>query len=217
MLLEFNEMRWLFASRGIELDEKIYGMLKKYAEILVETNKKFNLTAITDPRGIAEKHFLDSVLPLTMVDIPQGASLCDVGSGAGFPGVPMKIFRPDISLTLLDSLNKRVNFLRELTAELGLEAACIHARAEDMGRGELRARFDFVTARAVSRLERLAGWCLPLLRPGGVLLALKGGDCAEEIAAAENALKRYGGRVVFAKKYTLPNGDGRTVVGVERG
>lgn len=216
-LISFNEFSDIFSLSGLTITPEKYRKFELYARLLVQTNEKFNLTAITEPREIAIKHFLDSVLPLTMFSIPVGASLADVGTGAGFPGVPLKIMRPDLKLTLIDSLLKRVNFLKQLTEALDVEAECLHARAEDLGRVELRGKFDFVTARAVSRMEKLAGYCLPLLKPGGVLLALKGGDCEDELKAAESAITRFGGHLESAQRYKLPGGDGRTLVCVRKG
>lgn len=215
-LIDFEDFSRLFESAGIVITKKNYGKFSRYAELLVETNKKFNLTAITDPQGIAEKHFLDSLLPLKIAEIPDNAQLADVGTGAGFPGVPLKIMRPDLNLVLIDSLQKRVNFLSMLTSELGFEAECLHVRAEDAGRGELGGRFDVVTARAVSRLDKLAGYCLPLLKRGGVMLALKGSDIEEEVGAAGPALKKYRGEVEGVVKYALPSGDGRALVIVRK-
>lgn len=216
-LIPYNDFKKLFETADLKVSEEQYRLFSRYAEMLCETNEKINLTAITSPEGIAEKHFLDSVLALKYADFPFGAELADVGTGAGFPGVPLKIFRPDLKLTLIDSLQKRVRFLEELTRALGIEAACLHARAEDLGKREFSGRFDVVTARAVSRLSKLAGYCLPLLKRGGVLVALKGVDCADEIDEAEAVLKRYGGVVLGVKEYRLPSGDGRTVVRVGRG
>ncbi len=158
----------------------------RYFELLTEWGAKMNLTAIKEPRAVAEKHFADSVLPIAL--IPDGACIIDVGTGAGFPGVPIAIMRPDVHLTLLDSLNKRITFLTALCAELGLDARCIHARAEDAGRdAQLRGRFDIATTRAVGSVAALTEYTLPLLKVGGVSLMYKG-DAGNELAQAENAL-----------------------------
>ena len=212
----FDEFEELFKNAGFDLDEELYRKFYKYAELLVETNEKINLTAITDPEGIAQKHFLDSVLPLKMADFPDNCRLADVGTGAGFPGVPIKLMRPDIDLTLIDSLLKRVNFLNMLCNELKIEAKCLHIRAEDAGKGDLKESFDVVTARAVSRLDRLAGYCLPLVKIGGIMAALKGGECSEEIRLAEEQIRAFGGELVSAEKYSLPGGDGRTLVVIKK-
>lgn len=189
---------------------------ERYADLLVEWNEKINLTAITDPWGIEEKHFLDSCLPLTMIDIPENASVVDVGTGAGFPGIPWKIMRKDIDLTLLDSLNKRINFLNTFVESIGLEAETIHGRAEELGRTELRESFDIATARAVARLSVLCEYCLPFVRVGGRFVALKGGDCEEEIKSAYVAVKTLGGSIKDSISYSLPSGDKRTLVVIEK-
>ena len=213
-LIPYEQFCGIFPS-GVTVTPEIYDKFARYADFLVEKNAVMNLTAITDPHDIAEKHFLDSILPLGLFGVPEGASLVDVGTGAGFPGVPMAIIRPDIRLTLLDSLNKRVNFLRELSARLDIPAECVHIRAEDAGRGSLRESFDVATARAVSRLPILCEYCLPLVKVGGAFLALKG-DCAEELSDAKNAIKTLGGEVEKAGEYALPNGDKRTLVVIRK-
>lgn len=200
----------------IPVTEAQYAQFSAYASLLVEKNAVMNLTAITSPQDIAEKHFLDSVLPLKFFDIPSSASLVDVGTGAGFPGVPMAIIRPDIKLTLIDSLQKRVNFLGELCETLGIPAECHHLRAEDAGQGSLRESFDVATARAVSRLSVLCEYCLPLVKVGGVFLAMKGGECNQELKEAYTATKTLGGKTEKVEKYVLPNGDARTLIVIRK-
>ena len=168
---------------GLDMSDALLDQLDVYAEFLVEYNQKVNLTAITDPAGIAVKHFLDSLLLLAAADIPAGASLIDVGTGAGFPGVPVHLMRDDLHLTLLDSLNKRIGFLQELCQRLNVNASLLHARAEDAGRDpSLREQFDFATARAVASLPVLCEYCLPFVRVGGIFAALKSRNAAEETA-----------------------------------
>lgn len=215
-LISFDDFSKLFSGAGFFISLDDYNKFALYARLLVETNEKINLTAITGASEIAEKHFLDSVLPLKMVSLPKNCSLADVGTGAGFPGVPMAILRPDIRLTLIDSLLKRINFLKTLTLELKIPAECLHIRAEDAGRGELFESFDFVVARAVSRLDKLIGYCLPLVKVGGKMLALKGADVSDELDAARQPLDRFGGHVEDAIKYCLPNGDKRTLVVIKK-
>ena len=163
-----------------------------YLEMLTEWNAtRCNLTAITDPTEIIKKHFLDSVLPERL--IPRGASCVDVGTGAGFPGVPLMIVRPDIKLTLIDSLQKRIDFLEALKAKLGLDARCIHARAEDAGRdAELREKFDIALTRAVSQTNVLLEWTSPLLKVGGTSLMYKSVTAQEELKECKNALSVLG-------------------------
>ena len=155
------------------LSEEQYAQLERYAELLVEWNEKMNLTAITDPEGIAVKHFLDCLAYLKRANIPEGARVADVGTGAGFPGVVLKIARPDIKLVLIDSLQKRLNFLDTVLNEIGVKATLVHARAEDAGHDKkLRESFDFVTARAVANLAVLSEYCIPLVKGGGHFIAV---------------------------------------------
>ena len=211
MLLEYNELSEIFSCEGIEITAEMYEKLEIYASMLVEWNEKMNLTGITDPRGIALKHFLDSIIPLKKFTVPQGACLIDVGTGAGFPGLPMKIYRSDIKLTLLDSLNKRVNFLSEVCRETEITANCIHERAEEGGRKpEYRENFDIAAARAVAAMPVLSEYCMPYVKVGGVFCALKGPN--EDYKAGEKAIKTLGGEISQVEEYTLPDGDRRTLI-----
>ena len=208
----------VFAEGGLEIGEPQCAKLMFYGDILCEYNQKINLTAITDPEGIAMKHFLDSVYPFLTEDIlPEGAKLIDVGTGAGFPSCPLKILRPDIKLTLLDSLNKRVEFLKLLSDETSLEAECIHGRAEEFGhKPEYRESYDIATARAVANLTALSEYCMPFVKVGASFVALKGSDGPSELKAAQNAVKTLGGEVSLCKEYALPNGDGRTLIVIKK-
>lgn len=179
-----------------------------YARLLTEWNEKMNLTAITAPEEMLVKHFVDS---LTLApELPQGTfSLIDVGTGAGFPGVPIAILRPDCRVTLLDSLNKRLVFLETLCRELGLSVTRVHARAEEGGRKpELREQFDVATARAVAALPLLCEYCLPFVKVGGVFLALKGPDADAELSGAKRALSELRGKAEAVVPLTLPLADG---------
>lgn len=163
----------------------------EYYKLLIDWNSHLNLTRITEPSEVASKHFADSVLGEKL--IPHGARVIDVGTGAGFPGVPLKIVRPDIELVLVDSLGKRIRFLEELTYALGLEARCIHARAEDAARmPELREKFDAATSRAVAAMNVLLELTTPFVKVGGASLMYKGATAREELQASENALKILG-------------------------
>lgn len=213
MMLSKAQTDEIFGKYGIELTDEQYSRLAVYSDLLVEWNEKINLTAITDPEGITVKHFFDSIYPFTLFELKEGSSLIDVGTGAGFPSCPLKIYRDDIKLTLLDSLNKRVNFLKELSEKAQLDAHCIHGRAEEAGRNaDLREKFDCACARAVANLTELSEYCLPFVKKGGIFAALKGSGGEEELEEARNAIKILGGKVEKAEKYSLPNGDGRTLI-----
>lgn len=194
------------------LSEEQYAQLERYAELLVEWNEKMNLTAITDPEGIAVKHFLDCLAYLKRAKIPEGARVADVGTGAGFPGVVLKIARPDIKLVLIDSLQKRLNFLEAVFNEIGIKAELVHARAEDAGHDKkLRESFDVVTARAVANLAVLSEYCIPLVKIGGVFAPMKTAEVSEELEGAKTAAKILGGEVLEPEIYEIPAG-GRSVV-----
>lgn len=189
---------------GVSLTPETAEKYAVYAALLVEWNQKMNLTAITDPEGMLIKHFLDSLTAVSC--LPDGdCSLIDVGTGAGFPGVPLAICRPGIRLTLLDSLNKRLTFLDALCRELGIPVTLIHARAEEGGRRPaLREQFDVATARAVAALPVLSEYCLPFVKPGGRFIALKGPDADQEREAASRAISLLGGRIAEDRLLQLP-------------
>ena len=182
--------------------------LLKYGELLIETNKVMNLTAITDPEEIASLHFLDSAALLTLEDF-CGKSVVDVGTGAGFPGLPLKILEPSIRLTLLDSLGKRVRFLETVCRELSLsDVTCVHGRSEEFA-ADYRESFDMATSRAVAALPVLCELCLPLVRLGGKFLAMKSVDSDEELQAAQHAIETLGGQVTAVRDYEIPGTDVR--------
>lgn len=212
-MIDQTYMKGLAEDAGIVLSPDQLEKLDQYAGLLAEWNEKINLTAILEPQEIAVKHFLDSLLFLNYAKPEEGASLIDVGTGAGFPSVPCKIARPDLRLTLLDSLNKRIVFLEELTSALGVTANCIHARAEEAGRlPALREQYDHATARAVAHLRELSEYCLPFVKSGGLFTALKGGDVEQELEEAKPAIKLLGGQVEAVHCYTLPDGSRRTAI-----
>lgn len=194
------------AEFGISLTDDQMDQFTVYYQLLIEWNQKLNLTAITEPEEVAIKHIIDSLSCYDPDFFPAGCSIIDVGTGAGFPGVPLKILRPDCSLTLLDSLQKRINFLEHLAAELKLSGVtCIHARAEEAGRNpDLRDSFNVATSRAVARLNVLAELCLPLVKAGGCFIALKGAQYREEAAEAEQAIFVLGGRLRELRPVQLP-------------
>ena len=195
-----------FAALGLPLDETALTRFETYYELLEERSKVMNLTAIHGETDVAQLHFLDSAALLTVEPL-AGKSVIDVGTGAGFPGLPLKIAQPDISLTLLDSLDKRVRFLGDVCAAAGLtDVTCLHARAEEAPE-ELRGRFDAAVSRAVARLYLLCELCLPFVRTGGVFLAMKGPDCAEELDEARSAIRKLGGTYERTVTYTVPGTD----------
>ena len=175
-------------------------------ELLVEKNKVMNLTAITEPHDVATLHFLDSVAMLTLADL-KGKKMADIGTGAGFPGMPLRIVEPSLRLTLLDSLNKRIDFLKEVCADLGLnDVECIHGRAEEFAANH-REDYDIVTSRAVANLQMLSELCLPLVKVGGYFLSMKAVDSEEEANAAKNAIKTLGGQIEKVVDYAIPGTD----------
>lgn len=195
-------------------DEQL-NMLDVYASELVEWNNKMNLTAITEPDEIAIKHFVDCITLLKFADLKEGSSVIDIGTGAGFPGIPLLIARNDLQFTLVDSLNKRLMFLDNVLEKCNLSADLIHSRAEDLGKdSNYREAFDYSVARAVAPMNVLCEYCLPFVKIGGTLIALKGSN--DDVKAAENAIKELGGELVNNVSYKLPNGDGRSIVIIKK-
>ena len=189
------------------LNEKSNKKFEIYYNELIDYNQKVNLTAITDKADVFIKHFLDSCLGESF--IPQNARVVDVGTGAGFPGVPLKIVRDDIDLHLVDSLNKRLIFLNLLKDKLNLDYTTYHYRAEDFATNlKFREKFDVCVSRAVARLNTLLEYCLPLVKVGGLFIAYKGASYKEEITESENALKLLGGEIMEIKTFDLPNNCG---------
>lgn len=195
-----------FEALELTPDSAAIGRYRKYYERLDEVNRVMNLTAISGEEDTARLHFLDCAAILAHVDM-RGARVIDVGTGAGFPGLALKIAQPDISLTLLDSLDKRIGFLRDTVETLELDdVECVHARAEEAAQ-ERRESYDFATARAVARLEVLCELCLPFVRVGGCFVAMKGPDVAEELNSAARAISILGGRLEKPVSYTIPGTD----------
>ena len=193
---------------GFSLDNTQLTQFDNYKNLLVEWNEKMNLTAITEEQEVATKHFIDSLYGLKF--LKNAKTLIDVGTGAGFPGLPLKIANPSVSLTLLDSLNKRLNFLNAVVDELRLsDVTTVHSRAEDGASvgTSLRESFDVAVSRAVARFSVLTEYCLPYVKCGGVFLAYKGGDVEDELAESQNAIETLGGEVNGIFKYTIPKTD----------
>ena len=202
---------------NLELTEEMLSKFKSYSDLLIEWNEKMNLTAITDKKEIEIKHFMDSLLFLSAVKPNKGASIIDVGTGAGFPGIPIKIVRNDLKLTLLDSLNKRLNFLKEVLKNINLVAELLHLRAEEGGQNpKYREKFDYVTSRAVASLPALCEYCLPYVKKGGCFVALKGPMVAEELENASSAIALLGGKLKEVKEYKLCEDNDRSIVIIEK-
>ncbi len=203
-------------SLGLTLDETALSRFDRYAEMLVETNRQFNLTAIKEPAEIAVKHFADSLSLLAALEIPEGAALLDIGTGAGFPGVPLLIARPDLKITMVDSTGKKLNFVREVLSDLNLSATVIHGRAEELGRGEMRESFDVVTSRAVAALNVLCEYCLPFVKVQGTFAAMKGAKGSEELALCRTAIPTLGGKYGTTKAFTLSDGAERNIILIQK-
>jgi len=182
---------------GMELSDKQIAQFNLYYELLTAKNKVMNLTAITEYNDVVKKHFIDSMMISRVLDMKKINSLCDVGTGAGFPGIPLKIVYPHLHLTLVDSVGKRVNFLSEVVEKLGLEdVEAIHSRTEDLAHNsKYREKYDLVTARAVASMNVLSEYCIPYAKIGGYFAAYKSGNIEEEIENAKNAVKTLGGKI----------------------
>lgn len=198
---------------GIYLNDTAVSRLDAYAACLVETNKVLNLTRITEPDEIIVKHFIDSLAVCKYCEIDDGMKICDVGTGAGFPGVPLLIMYPDIKMTLMDSTRKKLDFLRAAVGELGLDAEFAPMRAEEAGRSDsFREKYDIVTARAVSQLNSLCEYCIPLVKEGGKFISLKGKITDEEKGSGIRAAEKLGARLDKEIKYILPDGSEREML-----
>lgn len=205
------------ADFGVNLDEKALERFDLYAKLLVEWNEKINLTAITDPDGIVLKHFVDSLSVFSTINIPEGAKSIDVGTGAGFPGIPMLIARPDLKITLLDSTNKKLNVIRDILKKLDLQCEVLHTRAEEAGQNKTyREQYDFATARAVSNLRDLSEYCLPFVKKGGTFISMKSAKAEEEIAEGKNAIRILGGNIKEKKTFEIDEAGERTIILIEK-
>lgn len=202
---------------GLSIDDGKIMQFQKLAELLVEQNKTMNLTAITDPDGIAVKHFADSISVLTATEFAENARVLDVGTGAGFPGIPLLIMRPDLDLTMLDSTAKKLKYVANTVDELGLSANVLHTRAEEAGQSkEYRETFDIVCSRAVAALNVLCEYCLPFVKVGGYFVAMKAAKAQEEIDGAKAAIKLLGGKIMEEKSFRLSDGGERNIIIIKK-
>ncbi|MBO0453977.1 MULTISPECIES: 16S rRNA (guanine(527)-N(7))-methyltransferase RsmG [Enterococcus] len=213
-----EEFQMELGKQGIELSTRQMDQFSTYFRLLVDWNQKMNLTAITEHRDVYLKHFYDSITLAFSTTFKSKGKLCDVGSGAGFPSLPLKIVFPELEVTIVDSLNKRINFLTTLVNDLQLDGVHLyHDRAESFGQNsEFRESFDFVTARAVARLNVLAELCLPLVKKNGYFFSLKAAKSEEELAEAKQAIALLGGKLIDAEDVSLPNGDIRHIITVQK-
>ena len=214
-MIDKERLRSLALQSGIELDQTALDRFDTYAELLVEWNGKMNLTAITEPEEIEVKHFLDCLMLPKYFDLGNTKTVIDIGAGAGFPSVPLLIYNPDLCLTMMDAINKRLTFLDTAVHAVGLEANLVHARAEDSGQDKnYREMFDLATARAVAPMNVLAEYCLPFVKVGGYFVALKGSN--DDTEQAKDAIATLGGEVVSNVSYKLNGTEPRSIVVVKK-
>ncbi len=208
-LAKMNQLKEDALRFGVELNEKQLSQFLRYYEMLIDWNEKINLTAITEFEEVLKKHFLDSISIGRLIKQNEEVSILDIGTGAGFPGIPIKIAFPNVKVTLLDSLNKRVVFLNEVIQELQLDNICaLHGRAEDFAKKkEMREQFDFCVSRAVANLSSLCEFCLPYIKVGGRFISYKSEKAKEELKAAQNAISILGGSNVKIDEFFLPGTD----------
>ncbi len=214
-MIDFEKAKSIFTENNLEYSEQLHEKLAIYCDFLIEYNEKVNLTAITNPEEIWLKHFVDSILLLKYIQITQNGKVIDVGTGAGFPSIPLKLARNDIKITLLDSLNKRIVFLEKLCEKLGIEAEFVHGRAEDFGKKDaFREEFDIATARAVAAMPLLSEYCMPFVKKGGIFAAMKGPN--EDTGNAEKCVKILGGDSIKVYEYILGKDDRRKIFSVKK-
>ena len=194
---------------NFNIDDKKIEKFKVFSELLVEWNEKMNLTAVTDPAEISVKHFLDSIAPLSVIDLKKDAKIIDVGTGAGFPGIPIKIVREDLDFTFMDSLNKRINFLKEVSQKINLEKSeFIHSRAEEAGKNKnYREKYDYAVSRAVANLKVLCEYCIPFVKIGGCFISFKQFEVENEIEEAKAMIGTLGGKIKEVKEITIPQSE----------
>ncbi len=216
-MIDKNLLRQECLKYNIELTSDQINCLDEFSQILIEWNEKFNLTAITEPDQIVYKHLIDSLLVLKTIDLEKNSSLADIGTGAGFPSTPIAIVRKDINVTQIDSLRKRVGFLQRVSDHFNLNIRTVHGRAEELGRkNEYREQFEYVTARAVAPLNKLAEYCLPLVKIDGFFIAMKGLEYNSEIEDAKKAISILGGKIEEIKNFKLPDSSTRTIILIKK-
>lgn len=217
MLINKELLKSNAASLGVELNDEALEKFDMLAELLIEQNKTMNLTAITDPDEVVIKHLADSVSLFSVINPENGAKILDLGTGAGFPGIPLLITRPDINLTMVDSTAKKLRYVADTVEKLGLEAETLHARAEEAGKSpDYREQYDIVCSRAVAALNVLSEYCLPFVKVGGVFVAMKSAKAEEEIADAKKAIGILGGKIIDKKTFTLSDGGERTLIIIKK-
>ncbi|MGF3105489.1 16S rRNA (guanine(527)-N(7))-methyltransferase RsmG [Rossellomorea sp. DUT-2] len=217
--MNVNEFQSMLEEKGISLSPEQLNQFERYYELLVEWNEKMNLTAITEKEDVYLKHFYDSISAAFYVDFTEVTTLCDVGAGAGFPSIPLKICFPHLHISIVDSLNKRITFLNHLSDELGLDHTNFyHDRAETFGKNKAhREKYDMVTARAVARMSVLSELCLPLVKKGGLFVAMKASNVKEELSNAKKAIGMLGGQTDKMYSFVLPEEESeRNIVKIDK-
>ena len=213
----FKKMKTEAKRINIELDDKQLEIFYNYMNLLIEWNEKINLTAITEPNQVITKHFIDSLTAIQYIE--DNKSLVDVGTGAGFPGIPLAIYNGSLNITLVDSLNKRINFLNDITEKFDLKnIITVHNRAEEFGKNKkYREKYDIAISRAVARLNVLVEYLLPTLKIGGKCICMKGPDCKDEIEEAKKAIELLGGKIEKVEEFSLPDTDiKRTIIVINK-
>ena len=201
----------------INVDEDAFSRLDTFAEMLIETNKSFNLTAIKEPDDVTVKHFADCLSIFKYVDIPENAKIIDVGTGAGFPGLVLKLYRPDIQMTFLDSTKKRLGFIENVLNECGIKGDILHMRAEEAAQlSKYREKYDFATARAVAALPVLSEYCLPFVKVGGSFVSMKSAESNEEISEAKKAINILGGKIEEDILFNLVENMPRRIIRIKK-
>ncbi len=202
---------------GTELSDEMLDKFDKLADLLIETNKSMNLTAIKEPDEIVVKHFADSISLFSAIIPENGAKILDLGTGAGFPGIPLLIARPDLNLTMIDSTEKKLKYVAKTVEALGLDAQVFHTRAEEAGKNPIyREKYDIVCSRAVAALNVLSEYCLPFVKVGGTFVAMKSAKADEEIAQAKQAIRLLGGEITEKKTFFLSDGGERTLIIIKK-